>query len=192
MEAQEAAEAMEHEHGTPFKSKAALQISVLALILAIGNLGGANSTKSASEHDLAASNMYAFYQSKSVKQTQYKLATDQLELQLASAEKLSQSARESIEKKIADYKKNIERYESEPDSGEGKKELLAKAKHEEATRDLYLRKDPWFDYGASLLQIAIVLASVAIVITSPLLLSGSLLVGGLGVLSVLNGFFLFY
>ena len=70
--------------------------------------------------------------------------------------------------------------------------MLAKAKHEEATRDLYLRKDPWFDYGASLLQIAIVLASVAIVISSSLLLRGSLLVGGLGVLSVLNGFFLFY
>ena len=192
MEAQEAAEAMEHEHGTPFKSKAALQISVLALILAIGNLGGANSTKSASEDDLAASNVYAFYQSKSVKQTQYKLAADQLEIELASNEKISQPAKDKIEKKIGDYRKNIERYESEPETGEGKKELLAKARHEEEKRDLYLRKDPWFDYGASLLQIAIVLASVAIVITSPLLLTGSLMIGGLGVLSVLNGFFLFY
>ena len=153
MEAQEAAEAMEHEHGTPFKSKAALQISVLALILAIGNLGGANSTKSASEHDLAASNMYAFYQSKSVKQTQYKLATDQLEIQLASAEKLSQPAREVIEKKVADYKKSIERYESEPDSGEGKKELMAKARALEAERDAVRKSGPWMTFSGMAYQI---------------------------------------
>ncbi len=190
MEAQEAAEAMEHEHGTPFKSKAALQISVLALILAIANLGGSNSTKSANEHDLAASNVYAFYQSKSVKQTQYKLGVDQMEIQLSAADKLSPATKEKIEKKLSDYRKNIERYESEPETGEGKKELLAKAKQEEAIRDLYVRKDPWFDYGASLLQIAIVLASVAIVIGSTLLLSGSLVVGILGTLGVLNGFFL--
>lgn len=190
MEPQEATESVEHGHGTPFKSRAALQISVLALILAIANLGGSNSTKSASEHDLASANLYSFYQAKNVRQTQYKLATDQLEIQLASDAKLASAAREKIEGKIAAYKKNIERYESEPETGEGKKELLAKAKHEEELRNLYARKDPWFDYGAGLLQIAIVLASVAIVISSGGLLSGSLLVGVFGIAAVLNGFFL--
>ena len=110
---------------------------------------------------------------------------------MAAQQNVSSSAREKIEGKIAAYKKNIERYESEPETGEGKKELLAKAKHEEELRDLYVRKDPWFDYGAGLLQIAIVLASVAIVINSGGLLSGSLVVGIFGVLSALNGFFLF-
>ena len=82
------------------------------------------------------------------------------------------------------------RYESEPETREGKKELMAIAKEHESHRDTALRKDPWFDYGASLLQIAIVLASIAIVITSRALLTVSLIVGIIGTLSAINGFFL--
>ncbi|MEO0318667.1 MAG: hypothetical protein RL404_2344 [Pseudomonadota bacterium] len=190
MEAQEAHETAEHEHGTPFKARSALQISILAMILAIANLGGDNSTKEAQVNDQAASNLFSFYQAKNVRQTQYKIAADELELSLVRDDKLSPAAREKIEKKIADYRKNIERYESEPETGEGKKELLAKAKEAQEERDHHLRKDPWFDYGASLLQIAIVLASIAIVITSNALLASSLVVGVFGTLSALNGFFL--
>ncbi len=191
MEAQEATESIEHEHGTPLKSRAALQVSVLAMILAIANLGGENATKLAQEHNLAASNLYSFYQAKNVRQTQYKIAADQLELSLAIDGRRDGDAQAKVEKKIADYRKNVERYESEPDTGEGKKELLAKARAEEEERDLNLRRDPWFDYGSSLLQIAIVLASIAIVVGSPPLLLVSLLVGTGGSLSALNGFFLF-
>ena len=191
MEAQEAHESAEPEHGTPFKARSALQISILAMILAITNLGGDNSTKEAQVHDLAASNLFSFYQAKNVRQTQYKIAADELELSLVRDDKLVAAAREKVEKKIADYRKNVERYESDPETGEGKKELLAKAKEEQEERDHHLRKDPWFDYGSSLLQIAIVLASIAIVITSNALLGISLVVGLLGSLSALNGFFLF-
>ena len=191
MEAQEATESIEHEHGTPLKSRAALQVSVLAMILAIANLGGEKATKLAQEHNLAASNLYSFYQAKNVRQTQYKIAADQLELSLDADGKHDANARARVEKKIADYRKNVERYESEPETGEGKKELLAKARAEEEERDLNLRKDPWFDYGSSLLQISIVLASIAIVVSSPALLAVSLLVGIGGTLSAANGFFLF-
>lgn len=191
MEAQEATESLEQEHNSPLKSRAALQVSILAMILAIANLGGENATKEAQHHNLAASNLYSFYQAKNVRQTQYKIAADQLELSLALEGKRDADARAKVEKKIADYRKNVERYESEPETGEGKKELLAKARGEEEERDLNLRRDPWFDYGASLLQIAIVLASIAIVVGSPPLLLVSLLVGIGGSLSALNGFFLF-
>ena len=105
MEPQEATESVEHSHGTPFKSKAALQISVLALILAIANLGGSNSTKSASEHDLASANLFSFYQAKNVRQTQYKIALDQLELQLTGLPNVPSSAREKIEGKMRHTRK---------------------------------------------------------------------------------------
>ena len=190
-EASETAEHAEHAHGTPFKARSALQISILAMILAIANLGGDNASKNASEHNLAASNLYSFYQAKNVRQTQYKIAADELELSMARDERMSADAHAKIEKKLADYRKIIDRYESEPEVGEGKKELLAKAKEAEEARDLNLRKDPWFDYGSSLLQIAIVLASIAIVITSSPLLMASLVVGIIGTLSAINGFFLF-
>ena len=189
-EATESAEQAEEAHGVPLKSRAALQVSILAMILAIGNLGGDNATKNAQEHNLAASNLYSFYQAKNVRQTQYKIAADEIELSLARDDRMSADARAKVEKKISDYRKNVERYESEPETGEGKKELLARAKEEGEERDLNLRKDPWFDYGSSLLQIAIVLASIAIVITSPALLMMSLVVGIAGTLSVANGFFL--
>ena len=195
MEAHEAAEATEqaeHAHGTPFKARSALQVSILAMILAIANLGGDNASKNSQEHNLAASNLYSFYQAKNVRQTQYKIAADELELSLARDERMSADARAKVEKKLADYRKNIERYESEPETSEGKKELLAKAKEEEEERDLNLRKDPWFDYGSSLLQIAIVLASIAIVVSSRTLLTASLVVGIMGTLSAINGFFLFF
>jgi hypothetical protein len=191
-EATETAEHAEHAHGTPFKARAALQVSILAMILAIANLGGDNATKNAQEHNLAASNLYSFYQAKNVRQTQYKIAADGLELSLARDERISADARAKVEKKLADYRKTIERYESEPETGEGKKELLAHAKEEEEERDLNLRKDPWFDYGSSLLQIAIVLASIAIVVTSRPLLTVSLVVGIVGALSAVNGFFLVF
>ncbi len=82
------------------------------------------------------------------------------------------------------------RYESEPETKEGKKELMVQAKSHEAARDRALRQDPWFDYAEGMVQIAIVLLSVSLIGSIPaLFLAGSFL-GGLGLLSTVNGFFL--
>ena len=88
------------------------------------------------------------------------------------------------------YKKTIARYESEPDTGEGKKELLARAKEHEVKRDIALKQDPYFDYAEALLQIAIVLVSVAIIanLTWLAFVGGAL--GVMGVLLTINGFLL--
>jgi hypothetical protein len=53
-----------------------------------------------------------------------------------------------------------------------------------------MRRDPYFDYGEALLQIAIVLASVAIISGGTPVLAASVLAGGLGALLTLNGFLL--
>ena len=69
---------------------------------------------------------------------------------------------------------------------------LVKGKALEVQRDRAMLKDPFFDYGQALLQVAIVLASIAIITggTSLLVLSG--LLAALGIVSTLNGFFLFF
>ena len=90
------------------------------------------------------------------------------------------------------YRKNIARYESEPETREGKKELMAIAREHEHHRDTALRKDPWFDYAEALLQIGIVLASVAIITTSGGLLYCSLGLGLFGMAATLNGYLLLY
>ena len=146
----------------PFKTYCALLVSILAMVLALNNLGGSNTGKEATMNNILASNTYSFFQAKSIRQTEYKLAADRIEMQLIT-DKPSGSAKELLENKLADYKKTIQRYDSDPETGEGKKELLVKAKQLEDARDLSLRKDPWFDYAEGLLQLAIVLTSVAII-----------------------------
>jgi len=74
---------------------------------------------------------------------------------------------------------------------QGKKELMQQAKEHEHERDLALRRDPWFDYAEALLQIAIVLTSVALITSVRLLLGVSMTLGALGVFCTLNGFLLF-
>ena len=74
--------------------------------------------------------------------------------------------------------------------GEGEDEGLKPVQRRATGRDLALRQDPYFDYGQALLQIAIVLASIAIISGGTMLLGVSGLLGALGTLLTLNGFML--
>ena len=80
----------------------------------------------------------------------------------------------------------------ERENKEGKKELMARAKAHEATRDHAMLQDPWFDYAEGALQIAIVLLSVSIVASMPILYWAGTLLGALGFVSTVNGYFLFF
>jgi hypothetical protein len=193
MEAQETAELIEQSaHGNKQQNRSALTISILAMVLAIASLGGSNAMKEATQENILAANAYAFYQAKNIRQTDYKIAAADLELQMAREPNMNANAKALYEKKIADYKKNIERYESEPETKEGKKELMARAKEHEAVRDHAMQQDPWFDYAEGALQIAIVLLSVSIVASMPVLYWAGTCLGALGFLSTLNGYFLFF
>jgi len=190
MEAHETSELIEHHGSDKSKNKIALTISFLALVLAIASLGGSNATKEATHENILAANAYAFFQAKSIRQTSLKIAVTDLELQLVRDQAMPASTKEIFQKKIDDYKKTIDRYESEPDTQEGKKELLNRAKEHEKTRDHAMRQDPWFDYAEGMLQIAIVLLSVSILGSLPWLFVAGSILGLLGLLSTLNGFLL--
>jgi Domain of unknown function (DUF4337) len=192
MEAHEASELIEETEGGDGKNRTALTISILAMVLAIASLGGSNAGKDITQENILAANSYAFYQAKSIRQTSLKIAATDLELQLLREPGMPAAAKEAMQKKIEDYKKTIERYESEPETKEGKKELLVVAKEHEAVRDHAMRQDPWFDYAEGALQIAIVLLSVAIVAGLPVLFWAGAALGSVGALCAANGFFLFY
>jgi Domain of unknown function (DUF4337) len=191
MKADEAADLMdkdkEQDH---FKRRAAVVIAVFAMLLAITGLGGQNATKDAVNSNIEASNMFNFFQAKNMRQTAYAIAADELELAWTNDAQLSAEAKAALGRKVDDYRKTVARYESEPETGEGKKELMAKAKDAEKKRDHALRQDPYFDYAEALLQIAIVLISVAIVAEQVWLsyLGGAL--GVIGALLMINGFLL--
>jgi hypothetical protein len=170
----------------------AVYIGILAVALAISSVGGGNATKEATARNIEASNAWAFFQAKNIRRHVLRLQLDELELMLARGPDLSESARKAIQDKITAYREHEARLSSEPETGEGVKELLARGKALEVRRDLAMRRDPYFDYSQALLQIAIVLASVSIITggTSLLVFSGVLAFAG--VLSMLNGFTLVY
>jgi hypothetical protein len=191
MKADEAADMMDAEKAQDnFKRRAAVAIATFAMLLAITGLGGNNATKEALNSNIQASNLYNFFQAKNVRQTAYMLAANELELAWVNEPQLPADAKAAVQKKIDDYRKTVARYESEPETQEGKKELLARARVEDKKRDHALAQDPYFDYAEALLQIAIVLISVAIVAEQIWLsyLGGAL--GLIGGLLMVNGFLL--
>lgn len=193
MKADEAAEMMDQDKTHDrFKQRAAVTIAILAMILAITGLGGSNAGKEAVNNNVLASNYWNFFQAKNMRQTSFALAADQLELRLAQNDPaLSPEAQAALKAKAEAYRKTVARYESEPDTREGKKELIVRAKEHEALRDHALKQDPYFDYAEALLQIAIVLISVAIVADLVWLSFVGGALGLIGALLTLNGFYLF-
>ncbi len=138
-----------------FGKVVALAIAIMAVALAVAGLGGNNASEEALHANVEASNLWAFFQAKTIRQTSYKLAKDLLVLQR------SPDATQ-IEALALDYQKKIDEYESEPETGEGRRELLVRAREHEAIRDRALRQDERFDMAETLLQVAIVIASVSI------------------------------
>src|SRR5262249_54559420 len=102
-------------------------IAVLAVLLAITSMGGSNSMKDMINANVEVTNYWSFFQAKNIRQTQFRLAADQLEIDLAANPNMPEAARKNIETKIKRYRETVERYESDPKEGDGKKELMSKA-----------------------------------------------------------------
>jgi hypothetical protein len=195
----EATEIAEKIHGDEGHSAAAdatfrkftgIYLGIVAMLLAITALGGSNATKTMLSANIQASDTYGYYQAKNIRQTVYQLTAEQLDSELLALPEMPEAARTKIQDRIKRYRERVDRYESDPATGEGKKELLAKAKEFEAKRDHAAERDPNFDFAEALFQIAIVLGSVSIVAASrPLVhLSGVLAIAG--TLLMINGYFL--
>jgi hypothetical protein len=167
----------------------AIYIAVLAVLIAITSVGGDNATKDMIRASIEAADTYAFYQAKTIRQTTIRTMADEFELRLADAS-VPEPLRQKLQEKLTSYRATADRYESEPATGDGKKELLAKAHSLEAQREIALKRDPYFDFGGALLQIAIVLASASLILGGSLLRWVSGVLGVLGALLTLNGFLL--
>jgi hypothetical protein len=183
-------EAHSAEGDATFRKLAAIYLGIVAMLLAITSLGGSNATKVMLNTNIQASDTYGYYQSKYIRQTVYQTTAEELEAQLLAQPDMAQAAKDKFEETIRRYRSRAERYESDPSTGEGKKELLARAKEWEAKRDHAAERDPNFDFAEALFQIAIVLGSVSIVAASRALIKLS---GGLAVVAsllMINGYFL--
>jgi uncharacterized protein DUF4337 len=162
-------------------------IGVLAVLLAICSMGGGNAAKEATLRNIEASNTWAFFQAKNLRRQLLRVQADEFELMLASSA-ASEPGRPAIEGKLKQYREQDKLLTSDAKGQEGLDELFQRGKALDAARDLAMRRDPYFDYGEALLQIAIVLASVAIISGGTPVLAASAVAGGLGALLTINGF----
>ena len=175
-----------------FRRRTAVFLGVIGMLLAIASLGGEYNMKETINFNILASDTWAFYQARNIRQTGYQIAADGLAETLASAADLSPEARQALEKRLADYRERIAHFESEPKDNSGKKELLAKATQYAGKRDVAQVRDTNFDYARALYAIAIILGSVSIVALSRLLLYLTAIFAVIATILSLNGFYLFF
>ncbi len=180
MEATEAADtivetAHHHESGghvsnDTFRKRVGVLIAVFACALALVSMGGRVAMKQTINKNIEVSDTYNFFQARNIRQSNLKLSVDQLELTVATRPDLGVAERQAIDKKLAEYRATIDRYESDPVKGDGKKELLAKADEAKHARDHAQEQDEFFEFAEAFLEISLVLASTAILTTSRSLL----------------------
>jgi ABC-type nickel/cobalt efflux system permease component RcnA len=175
------------EHAAHSNKKVALVIAVLALFLAFSETLGKGAQTAALSENIQASDLWNFFQAKTIRQTVLRTAGETNAIELATV--TDPAVKAAMEKQIDTWKKTIDRYESEPSTNEGRKELTKRAQELEHLRDTNLAKYENYELASAAFQIGIVLASASVITGMLLLVYGA---GGLGVLGLMfMGFGLF-
>jgi uncharacterized protein DUF4337 len=180
MSAHENMEHAEHaEHAAHSNKGIALLIAVLALFLAFSETLGKSAQTSALTLNVTTNDLWAFFQAKTIRMTVLRTAIDQAQLSADGTTDADAKAR--FAKTIDGWKKTADRYDDEPSSNEGRKQLAERAKEAEHQRDEALARYHQYEFASAVFQIGIVLASATIITGMAILgwISGLLGVVGL-------------
>lgn len=182
-------EELEEIKSKAFTKRVALTTAIFAVVLAITSLGGNNAMKEMILAQQQASDMWAFYQAKVIREHLYRQQKTLLELELSDrtgSGAMKPEVKEQWAAAIKRFGDEGNRYNGE------KKEIEHDAKKLEHERDVNLKKDPYFDYAEVLLQISIVMATIAIIAHSPGIYYFAIGAAALGAVLSFNGFFLLF
>lgn len=152
-------------------------ITFLAAFLAITSLLDGGNSSQILDNTIEANNVWSFYQAKSIKQSLAEITYDN-------------AVRNGDKRKAQIMKAKIERYESEPSSGEGKKELMAKARAIEAERAVAELRSPWYTYSNAFYQIAIVILAASMLMLNKKMYWIGIGLGAFAILLMSQGAFL--
>src|SRR5215212_5173167 len=166
-----------HGHMEGNNKRIALLISVLALCLALVETMAKGAQTNALSYNIEAANLWSFFQAKTIRQTVVRTAGEMADLNRAHPE-----ADDAVAKRTDTWAKTVARWESEPETGEGRKELVVRAKAAEEKRSTAMAKYHHYEVSSAAFQIAIVLAS-ATVITGAMVLTWLSI--GLGVVGLI-------
>jgi len=170
-----------------FTKRVAMTTAIFAVLLAITSLGGNNAMKEMLLSQQQASDQWAFYQSKTLREHLYRTNGLRIELDLLErGEGMKPEAKKRYEAMLKEMRAEEARY------GEEKKKMEEEAKHLEAERDKNLSKDPYFDYAEVLLQISIVMASISILADSRQIVYFAIVFASLGTILMLNGYLMIF
>jgi len=177
---------MADEKKEPWLNWLALTTVILAVCATMATFkGGGYSTKSVITQSQEA-NQWAYYQAKSIKGYLYELHRDKLQLELkAQGRSYAPEAVDEYNKIIGGAQAKIKKYEDE------REEIKKKAEALEAFRLECGAHSAAFGMGVIFLQIAILLSSIAALMKKKPLWIAGMMVGAVGIVHFMNGFFLF-
>jgi hypothetical protein len=162
MSAHKEVEHAEHiEHISGSNKKIALLIAVIALFLAFSETLGKSAQTAAISDNVEASNLWAFFQAKTIRMTTLTTAAETRKIDLATV--TDPAVKDAMSKQIDAWQKTAARYNDEPETNEGRKQLAARASEAEKKRDNALAKYHHFEVASAAFQIGIVLASAAVI-----------------------------
>lgn len=158
----------------------ALLIAVIALCLALSETLGKGAQTESITKNVEASNLWAFFQAKSIRRTVVQTAAE--EIKIYGGQLTDDSLKAAAAKQLDDWTKTAARYKSEPETNEGTEQLAERAKHAEEERDLFTARLHHYELASAAFQIAIVLASASIITGMFALagVAGLLTVAGIG------------
>jgi hypothetical protein len=177
---------LKEDRANSFTKRVALCTALYAVMLAICSLGGNHATKEMMLAQQQASNQWAFYQSKNMRENLYRIEKDRIETQLLERKETMKP--EILKHYLAMQKKAAD---EEMRYGAEKKEIEQEARKLDIERDINRAKDPYFDYGEVMLQIAIVMSSISIISLSRPVFCFSIVAAMMGVFLTLNGYLMF-
>jgi hypothetical protein len=180
-------EELEEARGKAFTRRVALVTAIYAVFLAIASLGGNKAMKEMLLAQQQSSDQWSFYQAKVIREHLFQNEKTRIEGELLErGASMKPEVRNRFEnlRKIMGAEEN--RYNRE------KKEIQKEAKKLEEERDLNRNKDPYFDFAEVLLQVSIILASIAILATSRPIFIFSIVTACLGCFLSFNGFLLIF
>src|SRR3977135_1351943 len=162
MSAHESMEHAEHaEHASSSNKNIALLIAVIALFLALSETLGKGAQTESISKNVEASNLWAFFQAKSIRRTGVEATAGQARVGLGGMG--DDAAKAALQKQIDTWQKTAARYRSEPETKEGSEQLAERAKHSEEERDLAMARYHHYEVASAAFQIGIVLASATII-----------------------------
>jgi hypothetical protein len=173
-----------HGHLDASNKRVAMMIAVLALFLAVAETLAKSAQTDAINANVEASNLWAFFQARTIRQTTLRTAAEELAIARDVAPEGPQRA--AMTRQIESWNGQIARWESEPATREGRRELTERARGAETKRDKSYKRYHDFEVASAAFQIAIVLASATVITGAAALawFAGGLGLAGVGIAAV--------